>query len=253
MTIMEASERSGISRDMIRYYEKIGLVTPGRRKNRYRNYSEDDLNILVLIRMLSNCRVPLRQIREAFQGGNVDLLLDAFQQEVKHVHRLRSELEIRERALQMDLSCFRQYGEGRKLELVHYPSRWYLRNNASSGLTQVLRAICDEDRYFYYAASLTAKCEEEKIEIALEHKGIILYSEYADAELIPEQDCLRSVLTHPAGMTVGERELAPIIAEACRLRPRSSYRILGCQIFHKMGDQEQCVVCTEVLLGNPSA
>ena len=40
MNIGEATDRSGISAKMIRYYEEVGLVTPSRRANGYRDYDE---------------------------------------------------------------------------------------------------------------------------------------------------------------------------------------------------------------------
>lgn len=44
MNIKEASQRSEISADTIRYYEKIGLIPPvPRRENGIRNFTEEDL------------------------------------------------------------------------------------------------------------------------------------------------------------------------------------------------------------------
>ena len=65
-----------------------------------------------------------------------------------------------------------------------------------------------------------------------------------------EQACLRVILTHPAGMMLGEKELAPIVEEAFRQCPRQSYQLLCYQIFHTMETREACVVCVEILLGS---
>ncbi len=250
MTIQLASDRSGISKDMIRYYEKIGLIQPGRRENGYRDYSEDDLNTLVLIRMLSNSRIPLRRIREAFQNGNVGILQDGVEAELRHLRRLRLELEVRERALQIDLDCFRQHSEGGGLRRVHYPSRWYVWKKGPGSFTKELRDICGEDQYFHYTADLTASVRDGKAGIKPGRQGIILYSPHPDAKMIAEQDCLRVILTHPAGMMLGEKELAPIVEEAFRQCPRQSYQLLCYQIFHTMETREACVVCVEILLGS---
>ena len=230
MTIQLASDRSGISKDMIRYYEKIGLIQPGRRENGYRDYSEDDLNTLVLIRMLSNSRIPLRRIREAFQNGNVGILQDGVEAELRHLRRLRLELEVRERALQIDLDCFRQHSEGGGLRRVHYPSRWYVWKKGPGSFTKELRDICGEDQYFHYTADLTASVRDGKAGIKPGRQGIILYSPHQDAE--------------------GEKELAPIVEEAVGQYPRQSYQLLCYQIFHTMEEREACVVCVEILLGS---
>jgi Cu(I)-responsive transcriptional regulator len=46
MNIGAAAERSGLPAKTIRYYEQIGLVTPRRRDNDYRDYSDKDVHEL---------------------------------------------------------------------------------------------------------------------------------------------------------------------------------------------------------------
>ncbi|SKA36832.1 Cu(I)-responsive transcriptional regulator [Consotaella salsifontis] len=46
MNIGEASRRSGLPPKTIRYYEEVGLVTPGRAANGYRDYQERDIHLL---------------------------------------------------------------------------------------------------------------------------------------------------------------------------------------------------------------
>ena len=46
MNISDAATRCGLPAKTIRYYEDIGLVTPGRLENGYRDYSDDDLHKL---------------------------------------------------------------------------------------------------------------------------------------------------------------------------------------------------------------
>ena len=51
MNIGQASQASGITPKMIRYYEEIGLIAPtGRSRANYRIYSEDDLHHLRFIK-----------------------------------------------------------------------------------------------------------------------------------------------------------------------------------------------------------
>ena len=46
MNIGQAADRSGLPSKTIRYYEEIGLVSPMRRTNGYRDYSDEDLHRL---------------------------------------------------------------------------------------------------------------------------------------------------------------------------------------------------------------
>jgi MerR family transcriptional regulator, copper efflux regulator len=51
MNIGEASQASGVSAKMIRYYEQIGLIRPSARtENNYRVYGEDDVHVLRFIK-----------------------------------------------------------------------------------------------------------------------------------------------------------------------------------------------------------
>lgn len=51
MWIGEFSKRTGVSPRLIRYYEKKGLLTPGRDRNGYRTYQESDIQAMESVRM----------------------------------------------------------------------------------------------------------------------------------------------------------------------------------------------------------
>lgn len=69
MTIKEAEERSGVSRRNIRFYEQKGLLSPARnRDNDYREYSQEDIRTLKLIRALRMVDMPVENIREVVSG-----------------------------------------------------------------------------------------------------------------------------------------------------------------------------------------
>jgi DNA-binding transcriptional MerR regulator len=69
MLIGQLSKQSGFSRDTIRYYEKIGLITvPGkdRRENKYKEYSEGVLRRLLSIRKAKEFGFTLNEIAAMF-------------------------------------------------------------------------------------------------------------------------------------------------------------------------------------------
>ena len=63
MTIKEIEALSGMSRANIRYYETEGFLSPERRENGYRDYSEADVIWLKKIKLLRKLGVPLEEIR----------------------------------------------------------------------------------------------------------------------------------------------------------------------------------------------
>ena len=94
MTIKEIEERSGMTRANVRFYESQGLLSPERKENGYRAYSDGDLDTLLRIRLLRSLGVSLDDIR-ALQAGDAELpdtlrrQLDALLAEQKTVERSR--------------------------------------------------------------------------------------------------------------------------------------------------------------------
>ena len=72
MNIKEIEERSGLTRANIRYYEQEGLLAPARRENKYRDYSEEDLETLLRIALLRSLGFSLEEIRR-LQSGELEL------------------------------------------------------------------------------------------------------------------------------------------------------------------------------------
>ncbi len=64
MKINEVEKRVEISKKSIRFYEQEGLLHPERNKeNGYRDYSEEDVNILLKIKFLRKLSLPIEEIR----------------------------------------------------------------------------------------------------------------------------------------------------------------------------------------------
>lgn len=66
MLIAEVERQSGLSRDTIRYYERIGLLPPApRASNGYRRYEPHTLVVLSFIRSAQQIGFSLEQVRAA--------------------------------------------------------------------------------------------------------------------------------------------------------------------------------------------
>ncbi len=69
MNTKQVEELTGISRQNIRYYERQGLLEPAREdKNAYRDYSQEDVRRLKLIKMLRLLDMPLKEIENVLNG-----------------------------------------------------------------------------------------------------------------------------------------------------------------------------------------
>lgn len=74
MKIQEVSEATGLSKDMIRFYESEGLIKPARNEdNNYRSYSENDCYLLVMIKLYNSLGISLKDIKAFMQNRDMDL------------------------------------------------------------------------------------------------------------------------------------------------------------------------------------
>ena len=64
LTIQEAAARTGLSEHTLRYYERIGLISPiGRSLNGHRRYCQEDIDGVVFVKRLRATGMPIAKIR----------------------------------------------------------------------------------------------------------------------------------------------------------------------------------------------
>lgn len=108
MLIGELSKTCGLSRDTIRFYEKQGLITLGkkeRRFNNYKEYSEGVLKRLVSIRQLKAFGFTLNEICELLEmlemneatcenlSNKIDEKILLINQKIKELKVIRKQLQ----------------------------------------------------------------------------------------------------------------------------------------------------------------
>lgn len=63
LSIAEVVERTGVSHDTLRYYEKEGLLTPPRDRGGRRRYREIDVGRVVFITRMRQSEMPIRVLQ----------------------------------------------------------------------------------------------------------------------------------------------------------------------------------------------
>ncbi|HEY0499163.1 MAG TPA: MerR family transcriptional regulator [Kutzneria sp.] len=87
-SIAQAAERSGLSIDTLRYYERIGLVDPpARDSGGRRSYSDDDLAWLEFLTKLRTTGMPIRMMREYAQLRHKGLATAGRRKQLLNDHR----------------------------------------------------------------------------------------------------------------------------------------------------------------------
>lgn len=71
-----------MSKDTLRYYDRIGIVSPSRENNRYRKYSKDDLIDLMNIQIMQYADLSLDEIRGKFGFRKMENIDTAYCEEV---------------------------------------------------------------------------------------------------------------------------------------------------------------------------
>ncbi len=68
MTIKDMEVQTGLARANIRYYEAEGLITPERAENGYRDYSQEDAETLLRVKLLRALGLTVGQIKAVVRG-----------------------------------------------------------------------------------------------------------------------------------------------------------------------------------------
>ena len=154
-TISEISRLYGIGVDSLRYYERIGALSPRRGENNYRLYSLKDIYRLNIIRDLLTLGFSVKQIGEYLGRQNVESTLSMLEEEKEKIRQQRERLKQMERAIgeRMEhLEKFRTVEAGR-FACVSCPERCCLQLNA-----EIRR-----DEEMDYAVKRLQKRHEDKI------------------------------------------------------------------------------------------
>lgn len=99
MRIKEISQNYDITPHTLRYYEKIGLLTPEYSENGYRQYSYEHIQILNTIRDLRSFDIPLSKIKSYLNNKNSQLTRELLQFEIDAIQERITELNEKEKLL----------------------------------------------------------------------------------------------------------------------------------------------------------
>ncbi len=99
MKIKQAEELVGITSKNIRFYEEQGLISPGRADNGYREYRQEDIEILKKIKLLRKFDVSVENIKSVFneKKGLEDCLeeqMKAFERERENITHMEELMKV---------------------------------------------------------------------------------------------------------------------------------------------------------------
>ena len=91
----EVQNKTGLTRKAIEYYEEKGLIDPVRLENGYRDYSEEDVEILEKVALFTKLGLSLKEIRKIIFGdGTLSSVLRTKQYELSVEEKKKEILEM---------------------------------------------------------------------------------------------------------------------------------------------------------------
>lgn len=162
--IGDISRLYGISNDILRHYEKIGLLIPDTRgENGYRYYSEKQLWKLNNIRSLRSLGLGLGEIIDFLNNRSVektkemiDFQLEKINENLEKLLNLKKELELKKE----NIRYYEKFSQYEKIEVIEIPRRYILLKRGSfkeeSEINLELKKLkrkSDEDNDFIFSES----------------------------------------------------------------------------------------------------
>src|SRR5690625_3300321 len=81
-SIQEASQILGVSKDTLRYYDRIGIVSPERGDNQYRQYSRNDLIDVMNIQIMKYADFSLDEMKGKFNFHRLESVDSVYCEEI---------------------------------------------------------------------------------------------------------------------------------------------------------------------------
>ena len=115
MQIRDIEGKTGLERATIRFYEKEGLIVPQRKDNGYREYTEENLDNLLKIKLLRQLGLPLETIKNIRQGST-----DFNQALLEQIQNLENLMDVAARAKDVCIELYRANISYNTLNATYY-------------------------------------------------------------------------------------------------------------------------------------
>jgi DNA-binding transcriptional MerR regulator len=130
----ELSKIYNLGRDSLKYYEKLGLLNPGRDTNSYRMYTIKDICNLNLIKELRSLNFSMQRIKEYLENRNVNTTKNMLNEEIQLINEKLEELIAHKECLSKRLSSINNtvdHANFNRIELLYISKRKALTVNSN--------------------------------------------------------------------------------------------------------------------------
>ena len=138
MTISEVSKKYNLTQDTLRYYEKENLL-PQRARNsqKYRQYTDEDIEWIKMIQCMRMANIPIHSIKEYVSllllGGKT--LEQGFAMVQNHMEDIKKQMTNLQNAFELTqkkLSFYKKLLEDSSFKNMSYSEEWKLFNHGEN-------------------------------------------------------------------------------------------------------------------------
>lgn len=93
MKLNEVIKQVDMTKRAIKYYEEVGLLSVNKDENGYRNYTDEDIEILKEISVYRKLDISIKDIKVLLEGNNDDLLKNIYKEKISKLDSYKNEID----------------------------------------------------------------------------------------------------------------------------------------------------------------
>lgn len=213
MQIKTASQLTGISTQMIRYYEKLGLIKTTRYTNGYRDIDQANIDRLVMIKCYSNLGISLKTMASLMDNNDQPLLIQSLQESITNLEAIKESIDAKinfARFIHDILSHPADYENG----ILHDCPNQYLIPRPvkqSKEFISVLTSLNNSNVFYHYYFCYHYDNHSSQFDYSSHTTGIITYTdnhiEQYHYYIQQQQLCYYFLTTSPVNRYINEQEI----------------------------------------------
>ena len=133
MNIKDAKALTGISEQMIRFYEKKNIIHPQRNKeNNYRTYTNYDIFLMVMARSYNSLGIPLDEVLQYINLTDINDICAKLESKISELENQEIWLKEKIKYTKDISSIFQSITEKKKYDVIHFDELYFYPNSSQT-------------------------------------------------------------------------------------------------------------------------
>lgn len=133
MNIKDAKALTGISEQMIRFYEKKNIIHPQRNEeNNYRTYTNHDIFLMVMARSYNSLGIPLDEVLQYINLTDINDISTKLESKISELENQEIWLKEKIKYTKDISSIFQSIKEKKKYDVIHFDELYFYPNSSQT-------------------------------------------------------------------------------------------------------------------------